>query len=152
MSMDSLCHYAYLCTCHLSILSPESCAILVCCCKVTYNHLGIVFMGYEQKINFILGQSLDLKDQSAMQKIKDLIKALLDFQEGRYGVVSNTVCIATVNFAIAKLSAECNASKVIWKMIITSLDKNDRLEMKWSPLQEKDLKFEKAMRGRFGRE
>jgi hypothetical protein len=140
MSMELICRVV-----DKASLSLESCAIIACSCKGAYDHIGIVFMGYEQKINFILGQPHDMEDQSKMEKIKDVIKGLLQYQEGRYGYVFNTVCTATVISAIAKLSATCNAIRVIWRMLIAALVENDRLQMDWEPLKEKDNKFGKKM-------
>ena len=114
-------------------------------------------MGYEQRINLILDHSLDLGEQSAMEKTRLLIQSLLCYEEtkdangSRYKYTSNPVCIDTVNSAIYKLSSDCNANLVIWKMLISSLNEKDRLIMDWWLLQSKDLKFGKKMKGRFGR-
>ena len=103
-------------------LSPIARAIFACSCKCASESIVSLVMDYEQRINFILDQSLDLGNQSAMEKIRLIIQSLLCYSEGGHYYRSKTVCIDTVNSAINKLSADCNATLVIWKMLISSLD------------------------------
>ena len=129
--------------------SPKARVIFACSCKCASESIVSPVMDYEQWINFILDQSLDLGNQSVMEKARLLIKSLLCYSEGGYNYYrSKPVCIDTVNSAIDKLSADCNANLVIWKMLISSLDEEDRLLMDWLPLQNKDYKFGKKMKGR----
>ena len=129
-------------------LSPKARVIFACSCKCASESTVSPVMDYEQRINFILDQSLDLGNQSAMEKARLIIQSLLCYSEGGHYYRSKTVCTDTVNSAINKLSADCNATLVIWRMLISSLDEEGRLLMDWLSLEDKDYGFFKKMKGR----
>ena len=143
--MSTFSHFAYVCNNDLSNLPPESCAILACSCKLAAQQIEV--LSYQKKINYLW----DEEDARSMAVKKRIVTNLLNYQrvKQRNDSRSQPVGIDTVNYAIDKLSFECNPSKAILTMLLESLSAEDCEKVNWELLKEKDLAFSKKMRGRF---